>query len=620
MPQIETEEKRLLEGINRLQELCVEIPNSINLPQIAVVGAQSSGKSSILENIAGYDFLPRGPGMVTRRPLLVQILTGSPEEFVIFGHAPGKKYLDMEAVREEITNETNRLLGGKNDVSAVPIILKIHKKRALPLTLIDLPGIVKLRANEQPEEIVQKIQEIVRSYITHKNTVILAVTPSTTDLPSSDALMAAKEVDPNFERTLCLLTKVDLMDPGTDLLKILTGSVVGVKLGFIPVICRGEKALKNKVSIEKALQEEEDYFKSSQPYSDISRFCGAKYLTRRLHEILGTWMKKTAPFLQERIGALLEHKKKEMLELGEEVRDKKKKLIDLIGEFKEEVEQKLCGTYRLHSLDLTQKDIAPTQLEHGAKISDGLDAVFANSILKAADMNLSDEEIKAVILNSSGVFGAPQSAASITHFVSKAAALMLPECLAASTRALFELQVITDSSLNQVRILRFPRLKCRMAQAVNALLQKNHGAADSSIQRFLKWNTVYIRSSRNCRLQEALRAEECTSSKAASPAHCSASGSYAADQKNTHNPNREPIMEHINKLRNTVIDQVPKIIVHDLIYRSLSEIRGALISALYVPEDIEQMLQEDPESLDRRERLRKSCAALEEAHTIAGTL
>ncbi len=43
-----------------------------DLPQIVVVGSQSSGKSSVLENIVGRDFLPRGAGIVTRRPLILQ--------------------------------------------------------------------------------------------------------------------------------------------------------------------------------------------------------------------------------------------------------------------------------------------------------------------------------------------------------------------------------------------------------------------------------------------------------------------------------------------------------------------------------------------------------------------
>lgn len=57
----------------------VGISNPIDLPQITVLGSQSSGKSSVLENIVGRDFLPRGTGIVTRRPLVLQLIHREPD-------------------------------------------------------------------------------------------------------------------------------------------------------------------------------------------------------------------------------------------------------------------------------------------------------------------------------------------------------------------------------------------------------------------------------------------------------------------------------------------------------------------------------------------------------------
>lgn len=50
---------------------------SLDLPQISVIGGQSAGKSSVLENFVGRDFLPRGNGIVTRRPLVLQLINSS---------------------------------------------------------------------------------------------------------------------------------------------------------------------------------------------------------------------------------------------------------------------------------------------------------------------------------------------------------------------------------------------------------------------------------------------------------------------------------------------------------------------------------------------------------------
>jgi len=65
----------LIPTINKLQDVFNSLGyDPISLPQIVVVGSQSTGKSSVLENIVGRDFLPRGSDIVTRRPLVLQLL------------------------------------------------------------------------------------------------------------------------------------------------------------------------------------------------------------------------------------------------------------------------------------------------------------------------------------------------------------------------------------------------------------------------------------------------------------------------------------------------------------------------------------------------------------------
>ena len=67
--------EQLIPIINKLQDVFNAVgSDSIALPQITVIGSQSAGKSSVLENIVGRDFLPRGSGIVTRRPLILQLI------------------------------------------------------------------------------------------------------------------------------------------------------------------------------------------------------------------------------------------------------------------------------------------------------------------------------------------------------------------------------------------------------------------------------------------------------------------------------------------------------------------------------------------------------------------
>jgi hypothetical protein len=114
-------DSQLINLVNRLQDAfaAVGVQNPIDLPQITVIGSQSSGKSSVLENIVGKDFLPRGTGIVTRRPLVLQLINrpasegsdGTTDEWGEFLHLPGQKMYDFEKIRDEIVRDTELKCG-----------------------------------------------------------------------------------------------------------------------------------------------------------------------------------------------------------------------------------------------------------------------------------------------------------------------------------------------------------------------------------------------------------------------------------------------------------------------------------------------------------------------------
>lgn len=117
----------LIPIINRIQDAFTSLQMSvtIDLPQIAVVGGQSAGKSSVLENFVGKDFLPRGSGIVTRRPLILQLING-PTEWAEFLHCKGKKFVNFDEVRKEIEDETDRVTGSNKGISNIPINLRVY--------------------------------------------------------------------------------------------------------------------------------------------------------------------------------------------------------------------------------------------------------------------------------------------------------------------------------------------------------------------------------------------------------------------------------------------------------------------------------------------------------------
>ncbi|KAG8800124.1 Dynamin- GTPase protein [Serendipita sp. 398] len=222
----------LIKLVNKLQDTFSNLGGELDMPQLAVVGSQSAGKSSVLENIVGRDFLPRGQGIVTRRPLVLQLIhTPAPpadapqpqfSEYAQFLHTD-RRFTDFAEVRKEIEAETFRVAGQNKGISKLPISLRIYSPNVLDLTLVDLPGLTKIPVGDQPTDIERQIRNLVLDYITKPNCVILAVSAANVDLANSDSLKLARSVDPQGRRTVGVLTKIDLMDAGTNATDILTG-------------------------------------------------------------------------------------------------------------------------------------------------------------------------------------------------------------------------------------------------------------------------------------------------------------------------------------------------------------------------------------------------------------
>lgn len=244
--------------------------------------------------------LPRGTGIVTRRPLILQLINrpslekagaqtngttdrDPKDEWGEFLHVPGQKFFDFNKIREEIVRETEAKTGRNAGISPVPINLRIYSPHVLTLTLVDLPGLTKVPVGDQPKDIEKIIRDVVMKQITKPNAIILAVTAANTDLANSDGLKLAREVDPEGQRTIGVLTKVDLMDEGTDVVDILAGRIIPLRLGYVPVVNRGQRDIENKKAISLALENEKYYFENHRAYRNKSSYCGTPYLARKLN-------------------------------------------------------------------------------------------------------------------------------------------------------------------------------------------------------------------------------------------------------------------------------------------------------------------------------------------------
>ncbi|XP_039960166.1 dynamin isoform X6 [Bactrocera tryoni] len=341
--------EQLIPIVNKLQDAFTQlgVHMQLDLPQIAVVGGQSAGKSSVLENFVGKDFLPRGSGIVTRRPLILQLINGVTEhgEFL---HCKGKKFTSFDEIRKEIEDETDRVTGSNKGISNIPINLRVYSPHVLNLTLIDLPGLTKVAIGDQPVDIEQQIKGMIFQFIRKETCLILAVTPANTDLANSDALKLAKEVDPQGVRTIGVITKLDLMDEGTDARDILENKLLPLRRGYIGVVNRSQKDIEGRKDIHQALAAERKFFLSHPSYRHMADRLGTPYLQRVLNQQLTNHIRDTLPGLRDKL-------QKQMLTLEKDVEQfkhfrpddpsiKTKAMLQMIQQLQSDFERTIEGS------------------------------------------------------------------------------------------------------------------------------------------------------------------------------------------------------------------------------------------------------------------------------------
>ncbi|XP_058861370.1 dynamin-1 isoform X4 [Acipenser ruthenus] len=339
----------LIPLVNKLQDAFSAIGQNANLdlPQIAVVGGQSAGKSSVLENFVGKDFLPRGSGIVTRRPLVLQLIN-CPTEYAEFLHCKGKKFVDFEEVRMEIEAETDRITGSNKGISSIPINLRVSSPHVLNLTLVDLPGMTKVPVGDQPADIEHQIRDMIMQFVTKENCLCLAVSPANSDLANSDALKIAKEVDPQGQRTIGVITKLDLMDEGTDARDILENKLLPLRRGYIGVVNRSQKDIDGRKDIQAALSAERKFFLSHPSYRHMADRMGTPYLQKVLNQQLTNHIRDTLPALRNKLQSQLLSIEKEVEEyknfLPDDPSRKTKALLQMVQQFAVDFEKRIEGS------------------------------------------------------------------------------------------------------------------------------------------------------------------------------------------------------------------------------------------------------------------------------------
>ncbi|EIW68883.1 dynamin GTPase [Tremella mesenterica] len=693
-------DNQLISLVNKLQDVfaSIGVSNNIDLPQITVIGSQSSGKSSVLENIVGRDFLPRGTGIVTRRPLVLQLINrpatskpngastdkpeealaktqlneNNPDEWGEFLHLPGQKFHDFNKIREEIVRDTEKMTGKNAGISPNPINLRVFSPNVLTLTLVDLPGLTKVPVGDQPRDIEKQIRDMLMRYISKPNAIILAVTAANTDLANSDGLKLARDVDPEGTRTIGVLTKVDLMDQGTDVVDILAGRVIPLRLGYVPVVNRGQRDIDQSKSIATALENERKFFENHPSYAGKAQYCGTPWLARKLNIILMHHIRNTLPDIKARISQQLAKYTSELAALGGPMGETNpgSVVLSTITEF--------CAEFR-SAIDGNTNDLSLNELSGGARISFVYHELYNNGV-KSIDPfdQVKDGDIRTILYNSSGSTPSLFVGTSAFEIIVKQQIRRLEEpSLRCCALVYDELIRILGQLLAKTQTFkRYPELKERFNLIVINFFKSCMSPTNKLVSDMVAMQACYVNTTHpdflNGHKALALVTERMNANKPPEKPVDPKSGKLAvgtlnngkdldADMKKDDSffasfftkekgPKRKGgtmeappavikpqsslndrelmetevikllITSYFSVVKREMIDMVPKAISLTLVSYSKENLQRELLEHLYKPDVLEELLKESPDIVARRRECIKMVGALNSAEAIVASV
>ena len=448
---------------------------------------------------------------MTRRPLILQLINVPSErddkpdfdevhvphtaasvegqsEWAEFHHLGAQKFRDFREVKQEIENETARIAGSNKGINRQPINLKIFSPHVLSLTLVDLPGLTKVPIGDQPSDIEKQTRNLISEYIAKPNSIILAVSPANVDIVNSEALKLARHVDPMGRRTIGVLTKIDLMDHGTNALDILSGRVYPLKLGFIGVVNRSQQDIQGNKSLAEALKSEADFFKHHPAYRNMAMRCGTQFLAKSLNTTLMAHIRDRLPDIKARLNTLMGQTQQELASYGNMQFSGKEHRGSLILQLM----TRFASSF-ISSIDGTSMAMSTKELCGGARIYYIFNSVFGNS-LETIDptQNLSVLDIRTAIRNSTG----PRPSLFVPELafdlLVKPQIKLLEVPSQRCVELVYEELIKICHTCGSTELSRFPRLQGKLIEVVSDLLRERLGPASNYVESLISIQRAYI--------------------------------------------------------------------------------------------------------------------------------
>ncbi|OMJ72351.1 hypothetical protein SteCoe_29218 [Stentor coeruleus] len=310
----------LVKQLNILQNSLTqaEISKLIQLPEIIVVGEQSSGKSSVLQSIIEREILPKGQGIVTRCPIRIRMQKSKDErEFACFEHL-GNTEFTIDDVSEIIKKRSEELTV-IDYVTDVEITVDLFGPNMTNLTLVDLPGIVSIASEGQPKDIVQRIEKIVKDRISSNHVLILAITPTSNDSSNSKSVPMAKQADPEGIRTLGVFTKLDRIEKGCNPFEMMNKLSTYFKLGYVGVVCRDQSDIISGKTFQDQFIKEAKFFSDNEEFQQNFEIFGIAALRNKLENEFRKHLENTLPIIYKEVDTQINEIDEELTMIGSSI-------------------------------------------------------------------------------------------------------------------------------------------------------------------------------------------------------------------------------------------------------------------------------------------------------------
>jgi len=438
-------------------------------------------------------------------------------------------------------------------------------------------------------------------YIKNPNSIILSVSAANADLATSESIKYAKLVDPEGLRTLSVLTKLDIMDRGTDAYDMLSGKIIHVKLGIIGTINRSQHDIHENKSIDQQLTDENEFFKKN--YKDIAHQNGISYLSKRLSHLLMNHIRNCLPGLKMEVDESLKEYKKSFKSCGEVVKDENLFIMMIVTKIMKEMSDLIDG--------LILKKYKDTKtLIGGPKLRKIFDEAFINdSGSIKPDQTISD--ISQYLLNHGGPRSSIFASERVLHDLvnQQIEKLRVPstECVYNSYDEMKN--VIYRAVQNQKELIRFPIMEKKIQFHLNKFIQERLPIAMECVHELINVELSSINTNHpDFSIEHILQIKEKGLD----------NGRLAKSFMNLKTERNAEILfflveNYFPIVKKTVQDQVPKIIMYKVInHMKSSNIQSELLNNLLNENDV-NLLQESEENEHRRQNAEVMIQALKVA-------